>query len=401
MRDTIAQRRPSASRKPARNGLRPVYTVSIVMPCLNEAATVGNCVRKAFSWLERAGFAGEVIVVDNGSSDGSPELAKKAGAKVIREARRGYGNAYHTGLAEAGGDIIVMGDSDDTYDFSQLDSMIEPLLDGHDLVVGNRYEGGIRPGAMTWSHRYIGTPAISTLLRLSSGLRVGDSQCGMRAFTRKALGKMRLRCGGMEFASEMLLEAGRRGLRVAEVPVPYYRRAGEAKLSTFRDGWRHLRFLLVNTPRLAFLAPSLLLIALGVISLALPVLRPEGLQVGSLTWQPVFAGSILVAVGAQGLMLGVLSTLYALSQEVIIRDRLGTFFQEKVRLEHLLILSALLVLVGLTLDGVLLVQWLSGSSTATQIGLAAIAQTSIIIGGQWTLSAILYGLLTEGRWRDA
>jgi len=198
---------------------RPLYKVSIVMPCLNEAATVGVCIRKALSWLERSGFPGEVIVVDNGSSDGSAELAERAGAKVVHESRSGYGNAYHRGLAEASGDFIIMGDSDDTYDFSELDALIDPLLDGHDLVMGNRYKGGIRPGAMTWSHRYIGTPVISTLLRLSSGVQVGDSQCGMRAFTRKALEKMQLRCGGMEFASEMLMEAGRRGLRVAEVAV--------------------------------------------------------------------------------------------------------------------------------------------------------------------------------------
>ena len=401
MRDTVERSRQPSNGGTVASRLRPVPKVSIVMPCLNEAATVGNCVRKALSWLERAGLPGEVIVVDNGSNDASPELAEAAGARVLHEARRGYGNAYRRGLAEASGDLIVIGDSDDTYDFSQLDSLIEPLLEGYDLVIGNRYWGGIRPGAMTWSHRYLGTPAISTLLRLSSGVQVADSQCGMRAVTRAALERMRLRCGGMEFASEMLLEAGRHRLRVAEVPVPYYRRAGESKLSTFRDGWRHLRFLLINTPRLAFLAPSLLLVAIGVISLALPVVRPGGLLVGSLTWQPVFAGSILVAVGANGLMLGVLSTLYGLSQGIIARDPLGSFFQEKVRLEHLLIVAASLILVGLALDGLLLVEWLLASTSPYRIGLAAIAQTSIIIGGQWGLAAILYGLLTEGRWRDA
>jgi len=378
---------------------RPLYEVSIVMPCLNEAATVGVCIRKALSWLERSGFPGEVIVVDNGSSDGSAELAERAGAKVVHESRSGYGNAYHRGLAEASGDFIIMGDSDDTYDFSELDALIDPLLDGHDLVMGNRYKGGIRPGAMTWSHRYIGTPVISTLLRLSSGVQVGDSQCGMRAFTRKALEKMQLRCGGMEFASEMLMEAGRRGLRVAEVAVPYYSRANESKLSTFRDGWRHLRFILVNTPRIAFVLPGLLLALLGLMSLALPLTSPEGLEIGSLTWQPVFAGSILTAVGAQGLMLGVLSSLYAQSRGIVVHDSLATFFQEKVRLEHLLILAALLVLAGAALDGLLMILWLAGSATAANIGLAAVAQTSIIIGGQWGLSAILYGLLTEDRWR--
>jgi hypothetical protein len=379
--------------------LRRLYSVSIVMPCLDEAETVGTCVRKALSWLEGSGYAGEVIVVDNGSTDGSPEIATEAGARVIRETRKGYGNAYHRGLAEATGDFIIMGDSDDTYDFSELDALIEPLLEGHDLVMGNRYKGGIRPGAMTWSHRYIGTPAISTLLRFSSGVRIGDSQCGMRAFTREALNQMQLRCGGMEFASEMLLEAGRRGLSVAEVPVPYYSRAGETKLSTFRDGWRHLRYLLVNTPRMAFVVPSLILLAVGLASLALLLVSPEGLQIGSTTWQPVFAGSIFVTIGANGLMLGLLSTTYCLSQGIIVKDRVGTYFQENVRLEHLLLAALGLVIIGLALDGLLLVQWLSGDHAPTTIGLAAIAQTSLIIGGQLGLAAILYGLLTESRWR--
>src|SRR3990170_1247616 len=241
--------------------------ISIVMPCLNEALTVETCVRKALGWLERSGSAGEVLVVDNGSSDGSPDLARRAGARVIAESRRGYGAALRRGFAEAKGDWLVMGDCDDTYDFSDLDDLVEPLAEGHDLSVGNRFAGGIAPGAMTWSHRYIGTPAISLLIRLFTGLKVGDSQCGLRAFTRSALERMELKTDGMELASEMILKSARRGLNVAEVPVPYNIRLGEAKLNTFRDGWRHLRFLMLASPNWMFTIPGIILTIAGIVIL--------------------------------------------------------------------------------------------------------------------------------------
>ena len=212
------------------------------MPCLNEEASVQTCVAKACNWLQRSGYAGEVLVVDNGSTDASPQLAADAGARVLHESVRGYGAALRRGFAEAHGEWLVMGDCDDTYEFSDLDSLIAPLEAGADLSIGNRFAGGIATGAMTWSHRYIGTPAISLLLRAFTGLRVGDSQCGLRAFTREALDRLALETNGMELASEMILKAARRGLNVAEVPVPYSERQGEAKLNTFRDGWRHLRF---------------------------------------------------------------------------------------------------------------------------------------------------------------
>ena len=189
------------------------------MPCLNEAETVGVCVTKALAWLRSAGVDGEVLVVDNGSTDRSSELASAAGARVIRERRRGYGNAYLRGFAEARGEIIVMGDADDTYDFSALDDLIRPLGQGYDLVLGNRFSGGVQPGAMPWAHRYIGSPIINLLIRRFIGVRVGDSQSGFRAFTRDAYKRLALRSGGMELASEMIVNAAREGLHIAEVPA--------------------------------------------------------------------------------------------------------------------------------------------------------------------------------------
>ena len=198
--------------------------ISIVMPCLNERASVAACVRKAAGWLAKSGYPGEVLVVDNGSSDGSPELASDAGARVVFEPIRGYGSALRRGFAEAKGEWLVMVDCDDTYEFGDLDALVAPLGTGTDMSIGNRFAGGLAPGAMTWSHRYIGTPAISLLLRVFTGLRVGDSQCGLRAFTREALNRLALTTAGMELASEMILKAARSGLKIADVPVPYAER---------------------------------------------------------------------------------------------------------------------------------------------------------------------------------
>jgi len=269
--------------------------ISIVMPCLNEAETVAVCVAKALAWLSASGNSGEVLVVDNGSTDRSAELASQAGAQVIPERRRGYGNAYLRGFAEARGDIIVMGDADDTYDFSRLDDLIRPLDQGYDMVLGNRFTGGVQPGAMPWAHRYIGSPIINLLIRRFIGIRIGDSQSGFRAFTRAAYERLRLRSGGMELASEMIVNAAREGLTITEVPAPYNVRLGESKLNTVRDGWRHLRFLLISAPNFLFVLPGLALVGMGAVVTALSFLAPGGIEIGSLAWQPVFAGSIFFA----------------------------------------------------------------------------------------------------------
>lgn len=373
----------TADQAPAR--VRPF--ISIVMPCLNEALTVETCVRKARGWLERSGAAGEVIVVDNGSTDGSPELARRAGARVVFERRRGYGAALRRGFAEAKGEWLVMGDCDDTYDFSDLDDLLEPLAEGHDFSVGNRFAGGIAPGAMTWSHRYIGTPAISFLLRLFTGLKVGDSQCGLRAFTRAALERLELKTDGMELASEMILKAARRGLSVADVPVPYAERLGEAKLNTLRDGWRHLRFLLLASPNWLFTIPGLVLLLLGVLTLgwALP---SSQIEIGDWTWQPVFAGSIFVVVGWNALLLGFTSRLYTGARGITNEDALLRFYRRYLGLELFVALGVAAIALGIGLDVLLL---LVGDLGLSFTGLAAIAQTLIVAGA----NTVLVGFVTS------
>ncbi|MBI5289522.1 MAG: glycosyltransferase family 2 protein [Chloroflexi bacterium] len=366
---------------------RPI--VSIVMPCLNEEQTVETCVKKAVGWLQRSGTVGEVLVVDNGSNDRSVELATSAGARVVHESRRGYGVALRRGFAEARGEWLVMGDCDDTYEFGDLDDLMRPLDQGYDLSVGNRFAGGIAPGAMTWSHRYIGTPVISLMLKMFTGLKVGDSQCGLRAFTREALDRLDLKTDGMELASEMILKAARRGLKVADVPVPYGERLGEAKLNTVRDGWRHLRFLLLASPNYLFTIPGLVLTLLGVGTLA-AALPNESIEFGEWDWQPVFAGGIFVVVGINALLLGFASRLYTTARGITNEDRTVRFYNRYLGFEAFVGIGAVLALAGVALDILLAFYEPEGLST---LGLMGVAQTLIIAGANVLLVGSMASLL--------
>lgn len=372
----------------ARSGEKPF--ISIVMPCLNEKETVETCVRKANSWLERSGHPGEVLVVDNGSTDGSPELATAAGARVVFESTRGYGAALRRGFAEARGEWLVMGDCDDTYEFGELGPLMAPLYTGADMSIGNRFAGGIAPGAMTWSHRYIGTPAISFLLRVFTGLKVGDSQCGLRAFTRDALNRLDLKTNGMELASEMILKAARRDLKVADVPVPYAERLGEAKLNTFRDGWRHLRFLLLASPNYMFTIPGVVLTLLG-IAILIAALPNSRIVIGGWTWQPVFAGSIFVVVGVNALLLGFASRLYTSARGITNEDAMVRFYHRYLSLEVFVVFGLVLIALGLVLDVVLLIT----DEGDYNLSIAAIAQTLIVVGANAGLVGALASLLEE------
>ena len=239
--------------------------ISVVMPCLNEEESVGLCVEKAWEGIRLTGLSGEVIVSDNGSVDASVAVAQAAGARVVHQPLRGYGNAYLKGFSEARGSIIAMGDSDDSYDFTVLADLVAPLDEGYDYVLGSRLSGDIKRGAMPWSHRYIGNPVLTTFLNLLFKLKVSDAHSGFRVFTREALDRMDLRCEGMEFASEIVVKAARANLSVAEVPITYHPRIGKSKLNSVSDGWRHLRFLLLLSPTFLFMIPGLVLVAAGLL----------------------------------------------------------------------------------------------------------------------------------------
>jgi hypothetical protein len=255
----------AADPSPAPGATGESLELSIVMPCLNEAETLAACLRKARGFLEQTGVRGEIVVADNGSSDGSPEIARGLGARVVEVAERGYGSALHGGITAARGRYVIMGDADDSYDFSALAPFLERLRAGDALVMGNRFQGGIRPGAMPWLHRWLGNPVLSALGRLFFRAPVGDFHCGLRGFSGAAYARIQPRTTGMEFASEMVIKATLAGLAVSEVSVVLHPdgRSRPPHLRTWGDGWRHLRFMLLFSPRWLFLAPGALLLALG------------------------------------------------------------------------------------------------------------------------------------------
>jgi glycosyltransferase involved in cell wall biosynthesis len=373
---------------------RPAYDVSIVMPCLNEEQTIGACIRKAREGLQRLGLRGEIIVCDNGSTDRSVEIAESLGARVVHERRKGYGSAYMRGIAEAQAEHIIIGDSDDTYDFTHLEPFIQPLRDGYDLVMGSRFAGTIMPGAMTFSHRYIGNPVLSGILRAFYRVNISDAHCGMRSFTRAAYRKMGLQTTGMEFASEMVVNAGRARLKIAEVPITYHPRLGESKLETWRDGWRHLRFMLLYSPTHLFLLPGLALLLPGLALLLAELPGPFYLGGRGFYIHFMILGSMLTILGYQILNLALYAKSYALSIGVLRHDRTLDAIGPYYTLERGLKAGGALFLGGLLVNGWILVHWLSSSFGALDaIRPALFASTLIVVGAQTMFSSFFLSLL--------
>jgi hypothetical protein len=372
--------------------------VSVVMPCLNEEGSVAHCVTQAFEGIRRAGLSGEVIVCDNGSTDGSVSAAALAGARVIHESRRGYGRAYRTGLAAARGRWLVIGDADASYDFAELAHLIRPLADGYDFVLGSRRAGRILPGAMPWLHRYIGNPVLTWLLNRLFGLGSSDAHSGMRAFTQEAYHLMVPRSDGMEFASELLIAAGRVRLRSAEVPITYHPRTGESKLRSFRDGWRHLRFMLLLCPKYLYVVPGLILLTGGLIGqlALLPGPLPLGFHALDMHFSALFA---LLSI------LGAILTLFGLFADVFAR-RVGLplasqRFLERVEawctLERGLVAGGLLFLAGVGLDAEVLAVWLHRSlGPLNEMRPALLAMTLMVLGLLVVFGSFFLGLLRSG-----
>src|SRR3954463_11012398 len=282
--------------------------VSVVIPCLNEQENIVECVTRARRALEDNGITGEVIVADNASEDDSARLAAEAGARVVPEPRRGYGSAYLAGFNAARGEYIVMADADLTYDFKEIPRFVEELEQGAELVMGDRM-GNIQPGAMPWLHRYVGNPVLTGVLNLFFRAGVSDAHCGMRALRRDVLPRLDLRTTGMEFASEMVIRASKEKLDIREFPIEYHPRGGESKLSSFRDGWRHLRFLLVHSPTHLFLLPGGILFLLGAL-VSSTVLFQVDLFGREWDLHAMVGGALLLIVGTQVVSLGLCAHAY-------------------------------------------------------------------------------------------
>jgi glycosyltransferase involved in cell wall biosynthesis len=363
----------------------------VVIPCLNEAASIERCVRRAREALEGKGWESEVIVSDNGSDDDSAELATAAGALVVHEPRRGYGSAYLAGFAAARGDYIVMADADLTYDFADIPRFVEKLDTGADLVMGDRMKG-IQPGAMPWLHRYVGNPVLTGILNLFFRTGVRDAHCGMRAVRREALPQLDLRTTGMEFASEMVIRAGKERLAIAEIPIHYHPRAGQSKLSSFRDGWRHLRFLLVHSPTWLFILPGALMAFVGALVTAAVLLE---LDVFGREWDlhTMVAGALLTIVGTQVVALGLCAHAYG-TYFMGEKDPWFDHMRARFRLEHGLLLGGALMCAGLAVAGVIVGMWVDrGFGALSEERLAVLAAALFIIGMQVFFSSFLLSIL--------
>jgi len=356
----------------------PGASVSVVIPCLNEEQTIAQCVESAIASLERNQLDGEVIVVDNGSEDGSAKLAEQAGARVILEHRRGYGSAYLAGLAQARGDLVVMADADLTYDFDDIPRFVERLQDGAELVIGDRMDN-IEPGAMPWLHQYVGNPLLTGVLNVFFRAGVRDAHCGMRAIRRDVLPRLDLRTTGMEFASEMLVRAAKQGVVIDEVPITYSRRGGSSKLSSFRDGWRHLRYLLIHSPFYLFIVPGALQCLVGLLA-SVTVL--SNIHLFGRLWDlhTLIAGSLLIIVGVEVLALGVCAQAYG-AYYLGERDRWFDAPRRRLRLEHGLALGAALIAIGSAVGATVVIRWIShGFGALAQERLALVAATLVIVG---------------------
>lgn len=301
----------------------PQVELSIVMPCLNEAETLGTCVRKALAALQRSGIAGEVIIADNGSTDGSQEIATSLGARVVPVEQKGYGSALQGGINAARGRYIVMGDSDDSHDYGDVPRFVEKLNQGYDMVVGNRFMGSIEPGAMSPLHRYLGTPVLTGVGKLFYKSPIGDFNCGLRGFTRDAWERLNLRSPGMEFASEMIVRAALIGLKVGEIPTSMAKdgRSREPHLRTWRDGWRHLRLLLLYSPRWVFLYPGIALLLLGSIGMLCLLPGPRTLGHHRFDLDGLLYAFVAILVGYQVLFFGAFSKILGITQGLLPQNK--------------------------------------------------------------------------------
>jgi glycosyltransferase involved in cell wall biosynthesis len=322
---------------------------SIVMPCLNEAETLAVCIQKAQQSLDEHKVVGEIIIADNGSSDGSQEIATRLGARVVNVEARGYGSALMAGIAAARGEFVIMGDADDSYDFGSLGPFISQLRAGYDLVMGNRFLGGIRPGAMPALHRYLGNPVLTTLGRLFFRSPVGDFHCGLRGFSKAAVTKLNLQTTGMEFASEMVVKATLHSMRVTEVPTILSPdgRTRAPHLRSWRDGWRHLRFLLLYSPRWLFLYPGALLMLAGLVVMLWLVPGPRVIAGVRFDVHTLLYGAAAIIIGFQSILFAVFTKVFAISEGLLPEDpRLNRTFQY-VTLEVGLIVALVLISAGL------------------------------------------------------
>lgn len=355
--------RPGPEDSLSLGGIQRPPEVSVVIPCLNEARSLALCIDKALAAFKAADVCGEVVVSDNGSTDGSIEIAEEHGARVVHAEIKGYGSALRRGIEEARGRFIVMGDADDSYDFSEVPGFVAKWREGYEVVMGDRFKGGIKSGAMPWHHRYVGNPVLSGLLRLLFRTDIRDSHCGMRGFTKDIYERMDLRTAGMEFASEFVIKAVKLGARMTEIPITLWpdKRGRSSHLRSFRDGWRHLRFMGLFAPNWLFLGPGALLAAvgMGLVLWLLPGQRQVGKAV--LDVHTMLFGMIFVLLGLQVAFIGLFAKVFSYTERFDRQPRSLERWLRRVTLEQGLGVGAVLALIGLAGDVVVFWEWAASS----------------------------------------
>lgn len=381
-------------------GANDVPVVSAVMPCLNEAATLAICIRKAQVAMSLLGVPGEVIVADNGSTDGSVEIARSLGVRVVQEPVRGYGSALQAGISAARGRIVVMADCDESYDWGDIGRFVDKIREGFDIVMGNRFSGGIDPGAMPPLHRYLGNPVLSVISRIVFRTRIGDFHCGMRAFTRGAYERMKVRTTGMEFATEMIAGAAHAGLRITEIPIRLHRdkRGRPPHLRSFRDGWRHLKYIVTYAPDHLYLAPGSLALALGLMlqgALATGPIQVQSLYVGI---HFLVLGVLLAMLGLNLLLMGTLAKMIVIQQYPEYASPFISILLRRFRLEFGIALGALLFIGGLFTDTLILSRWLAPTTQSMEVTVhpAMVATSAMTLGANIVFGSFLLQLLIGG-----
>ena len=373
--------------------------LSVLMPCLNEAETLATCIKKAQKALDDLGVSGEVIVADNGSTDGSPEIAERLDARVVHVAEKGYGSALRGGIQAARGKYIIVGDADDSYDFTNLGPFLEKLRAGYELVMGNRFKGGIEPSAMPALHKYLGNPVLTGIGRLFFRSPCGDFHCGLRGFSKAAIESLDLRTTGMEFASETVVKASLHGLQIAEVPTTLSvdGRNRPPHLRSWRDGWRHLRFLLLYSPRWLFLYPGLLLMLIGTMVSGWLLVGPRVVDGITLDVHTFLYAAIAIVIGYQTVIFAIFTKVFAITEGLLPEDpRLKTLFRY-IKLETGILAGALMLATGIGLSIYALSFWSATSfgplDPSRTLRLVIPAVTAIALGLQTVLSSFFLSIL--------
>ncbi len=364
--------------------------VSIIIPCMNEEKTIGVCIQKAFQTFKKEGFEGEIIVSDN-SSDNSRDIAQRMGAIVVTPPNKGYGNAFREGFKHARGKYILLSDADDTYDLKEMARFLKPLIANEvDFVIGTRLKGEIKKNSMPWLHRYIGNPVLTGTLNDLFKINLSDAHCGMRAITREGYDKLDLKSEGMEYASEMIIEAVRKKLRITEVPITYYPRQTPSKLHSWGDGWRHLRFMMLYNPTPFFSIPGLMIVILGIFLTVTLSIRGN---VETTSLHSFILGSMLLLIGTQMIATGVYMKIYGIVHNRIDKTGITAKLLDYHSLEFGLFLGMAVFFVGLVLGSGVVIKWInSGYGSLSEVETAVISMTLSALGIQTIFSALIISI---------